>query len=92
MNSPFRLSLASLIILALAGLTLPAAAQLTSNNKKIEGLVNDGTIDKITTTVTTTIASTSVSPDAIAIRIFDNSNNLSPRAWYNQNIGARRSL
>jgi hypothetical protein len=100
MNSPFRLSLAGLITLALAGLALPAlAAQLTSTSSDpaVRGLINGGTINKVPTTVTTSITSSisvapSVSPDAIAIRIFDNADNLSPRAWYTKNIGARRSL
>ena len=95
-----RLSLAGLITLALAGLALPAlAAQLTSTSSDpaVRGLINGGTINKVPTTVTTSITSSisvapSVSPDAIAIRIFDNADNLSPRAWYTKNIGARRSL
>jgi len=95
-----RLSLAGLITLALAGLALPAlAAQLTSTSSDpaVGGLINGGTINKVPTTVTTSITSSipvapSVSPDAIAIRIFDNADNLSPRAWYTKNIGARRSL
>jgi len=34
----------------------------------------------------------SLNPDAIAVRIFDNNNYLSPYDWYKINVGAKRSL
>ena len=36
--------------------------------------------------------SPAVSPDAIAIRVFNNDSYLSPYAWYNRNVQAKRSL
>lgn len=101
MNSRSQLSLASLIILALIGLSWPAlAAQLTSTSsgQGDNGLTTDNNLinklpfGTITTTSTSATTAISASPDAIAIRIFDNANNLSPRAWYSKNIGAKRSL
>ncbi|NCU44562.1 hypothetical protein EOM71_02685, partial [Candidatus Falkowbacteria bacterium] len=97
---PYLLAVYLLLLVSLATASLPVrAAQINSinGNNLGTGLITD-TGDTIetkpnTSTITSTISTVgSVSPDAIAIRIFDNSNNLSPRAWYNQNIGARRSL
>ena len=84
-----RFLFASLITLVLASLTLPALA--ANNLLAVEGLrlINTDTTNRITSSTQTV---PSVSPDAIAIRIFDNANNLSPRTWYAQNIGAKRSL
>ena len=51
--------------------------------------VNAVTVNSPSSTGSTT---SPTSPDAIAIRVFANSQNLSPHDWYKKNIGAQRSL
>ena len=60
---------------------------LTAPNQIIKEPVNPelGPIQPNTT-------SSTLNPDAIAVRVFDNSQNLSPHDWYRQNIKANRSL
>lgn len=84
MSTNSRLSLVGLIILALASLTLPVLAA--------QPILPNSDLTVTSSTTSSTPAAPLVSPDAIAIRIFDNADNLSPRDWYSKNIRARRSL
>lgn len=86
-----------IVYLLLAGLVIlvrpTMAAQTNSFDGSSWGNGSNG-LSNSSTIPTSTNPSTQarLSPDAIAIRVFDNSQNLTPRAWYSKNIGAQRSL
>lgn len=86
-----------IVYLLLAGLVTLIKPTMAAQTNSFDGssrgngsnsLSNSSTIP----TSTNPSTQTQLSPDAIAIRVFDNSQNLTPRAWYSKNIKAQRSL